>query len=448
MAERVEVIVDELFSTIPYEKDKSEYRIWLGEFLNETIQMVFDQKVDDNDKENFYRNLKKMCQHPFVSKRFFLEYVQKVMLELIEYTQDTTQQSQLNAILRFTRRYVHNQEVSVLQEANTDISRKMWFIPSFTADLINAKLDMREQMAYILGRLKAMGIKSSYLFFSMKEVNHKLGEEFQAPDSIYLTAYYNEQETVCYSPRELVKIDYNGDGISQFLPQDKARFYSTFVIFSGDEQYGLLMVEAEQKDYSFALTSCMQLGTLRRIINMNIHERQMQRELEEKNRILSMISMNDELTKLLNRRGFMEKALQLMGANKGKKVCMVFADVDHLKEINDSFGHAAGDFAIISAANYLRENLPKDAVIARLGGDEYVALFIAEECCKEQAVFNIKSYAKNFNANSDKSFYVEMSVGAYEFVCDGTIELTELFKKSDEVLYEQKQSRRASVKKI
>lgn len=448
VAERVEVIVDELFFTIPYEKDKSEYRAWLSEFLDETIQMVFDQKVEESDKEIFYRNLKKMCQHPFVSKRFLLEYVQKVMLELIEYTKDTTQQSQLNAILRFTRRYVHNQEVSALQEANTDISRKMWFVPSFTADLINAKLDMREQMAYILGRLKAMGIKSSYLFFCMEEVNHKLGEEFRAPDSIYLTAYYNEQEMICYTPKELVKVDYNGDGVSKFLPQDKARFYSTFVISSGEEQYGLLMVEADQKDYSFVLTSCMQLGTLRRIINMNIRERQMQRELEEKNRILSMISMNDELTKLLNRRGFMEKALRLMGANKGKKVCMVFADVDHLKEINDSFGHAAGDFAIISAANYLRENLPKDAVIARLGGDEYVALFIAEECCKEQAVFNIKSYAKNFNVNSDKPFYVEMSVGAYEFVCDGTVELAELFKKSDEVLYEQKQSRRTSVKKI
>ena len=157
--------------------------------------------------------------------------------------------------------------------------------------------------------------------------------------------------------------------------------------------------------------------------------------------------MYDELTNLLNRRGFMEKALRLMGENKGKKACMVFADVDHLKEINDTFGHAAGDFAIITAANYLRENLPKDTVIARIGGDEYVALFIAEDCCKQQAVHNIKSYAKQFNKETDKSFYVEMSVGAYEFVCDGSIELSELFKKSDEVLYEEKQNRRASVKK-
>lgn len=447
VSERVEMIVDELFSTIPYEKDKNIYKGWLDEFLNDIIQMVFEEKIDESTRQNFYINLKKMCQHSFVSNRFFLEYVQKVLLELIEYAQDDTQRSYLNRILRFVRKYVHNQEVNELQESNTDISRKLWFVPSFTADLINAKLDMQEQMRCILNRLQAMGIKSSYLFFGMKEVEHKPGERFQAPDSIYLTAYYDEQEMVCYSAKELVKVDYNGEGIQHLLPQDRARFYSAFVIFSGQEQYGLLLAEAEQKDYSFALTSSMQLGTLRRIINMNIHERQMKRELEEKNHILSMISMNDELTKLLNRRGFMEKALHFIGQKKGKQACMVFADVDHLKEINDTFGHAAGDFAIITAANYLRENLPKDAVIARLGGDEYVALFMAEECCKEQAVYNIKSYAKKFNIESDKPYYVEMSVGVYEFICAGSIELGELFKKSDAVLYEEKQNRRKSVKK-
>lgn len=447
VAERVEVITDELFSTVPYEKDKNAYRLLLGEFFSIMVQMVFERKYDDIYRDAFYRNLKKMCQYPLVSKRFLLEYIQKVVFELMDYAQDDTQESHLNATLRFIRKYIHAQEVTTLQESNTDISRKLWFIPSFTADLINAKLNMQEQMGYILGRLKAMGIKSAYLFFGMKEIIHKKDQEFQAPDAIYLTAYFNDQETVCYGAKELVKIDYNGKGISDLLPQDKARFYSSFVIFSGEEQYGLLMVEAEQKDFSFALTSCMQLGTLRRIINMNIHERQMKRELEEKNNILSMISMNDELTKLLNRRGFMEKALQLMNANKGKKACLVFADVDHLKEINDSFGHAAGDFAIITAADYLRENLPADAVIARLGGDEYVALFVADECCKEQVVYNVKSYAKKFNDESDKPFYVEMSVGAYEFVLDGSMELSELFKKSDAVLYEEKQKRRISVKK-
>ena len=448
VANRVDVITDELFSTIPYEKDKSKYRVWLGEFFADTIEMVFEEKVEESNRERFYRNLKKMCQHPFVSNRFLLEYVQKVMLELVDYAQDSQKKAYLNATLRFVRKYIHNQEVYELQESHTDISRKMWFVPSFTADLINARLDMREQMSYILGRLKAMGIKSSYLFFSMKEVGHKPGETFHAPNEIYLTAYFNENETVCYRPKELVKVEYNGKGIDHLLPQDKARFYSAFTIFSGEEQYGLLLVEAEQKDYSFALTSSMQLGTLRRIINMNIHERQMQRELEEKNHILSMISMYDELTKLLNRRGFMEKALQMIGNNKGKKAYMVFADVDHLKEINDSFGHAAGDFAIISAANYLRENLTEDAVIARIGGDEYVALVVAdEENYGQNIVSKVKKYAEEFNTNSDKDFYIEMSIGVHEFTCENGMDLGELFKKSDVVLYEQKRNRRTSVKK-
>ena len=448
VAERVKVITDELFSTIPYEKDKKIYKSWLSDFLNETVQMVFENKVEEENKENFYRSLKKMCQHPFVSKRFLLEYIQKVLLELIDYANDTTKQSHLMEILRFTRQYIHNQEVNELQETNTDIRRKMWFIPSFTADLINARLDLKEQMGYILDRLKAMGLKSAYLFFGMKEVKHKLGDKFQAPDALYLTAYYNEQEMVCYRAKDMVRVAYDGNGISDLLPQDKARFYSSFVMFSGEEQYGLLVVESEQKDYAFALTSSMQLGTLRRIINMNIHERQMQRELEEKNHILNLISMYDELTKLLNRRGFMEKALQTIGTNIGKTAYMVFADVDHLKEINDSFGHAAGDFAIITAADYLRANLSLDAVIARLGGDEYVALIVTDEAdYGEKIVSDIKTYAAAFNKSSDKPFYVEMSVGVHAFTCERGADLGELFKKSDAVLYEQKRKRRTSVKK-
>ena len=144
----------------------------------------------------------------------------------------------------------------------------------------------------------------------------------------------------------------------------------------------------------------------------------------------------------------MEKALHLIGKNSKKRACMIFADVDHLKEINDTFGHAAGDFAIITAANYLRENLPKDAVIARLGGDEFVALFLTEEAGEgREIVSKIKDYAEQFNKVSDKPFYVEMSVGDYDFICERGIELGELFNKSDIVLYEQKRNRRTSVKK-
>jgi diguanylate cyclase (GGDEF)-like protein len=273
-------------------------------------------------------------------------------------------------------------------------------------------------------------------------------EEFHAPDTIYLTAYFNENETVCYRPKDMVPVKYNGNGIYDIIPQDKARFYYAFVIFSGEEQYGLLMLEVDQKEYPFALTSSMQLGSLRRIINMNIRERQMQKELEEKNRILSVISAYDELSQVLNRRGFMEEALKLIGEKTGKKAYLLFADLDHLKEINDTYGHAAGDFAIVTAANYLKECMPEGAVTARIGGDEYVSLFVAdEEYYCEDIMMQIKEHASRFNASSKQPFYVELSVGVHEFICDKDTDIAELFKESDAILYEQKQHRRTSVKK-
>lgn len=449
IANRVEIITDELFSTIPYEKDKSQYREWLGGFFDEVIRNVFEKKATEEYSEKMQRSLKKLCQHPFVSKRFLLEYVEKAMFELMDFADDEQKQVTLTSMLRSVRQYIHSQEVNVLQQTNIETERKMWFLPSFTVDLINSSSDMEEEMYYIMNRLKAMGIRSSYVFFYADGVSHKGGEEFKLPETIYLNAYYNEEEMVYYKPKHRRPISTNGSDFMQLLPQDKARFYTAYVLFAGEEQYGMILCEADQKEYPFMLSCSMQLGALRRIIDMNMRERLMQQELEEKNRILSVISIYDELSQLLNRRGFMEKALQLISQHEGKSAYLLFADVDHLKEINDCFGHAAGDFAITTAAEYLRHCMPADAITARIGGDEYVSLFVSDEPnCGDVITSRIKKHATDFNLSCDQPFYVEMSVGVHEFICNPKTDMAELFKHSDAVLYEQKRNRRQSVKKI
>ena len=212
----------------------------------------------------------------------------------------------------------------------------------------------------------------------------------------------------------------------------------------------MILCEADQSEYMFSLICSLQLGSLRRIINLNLLERQMKQELEEKNRILSVISANDELSQLLNRRGFMEQSLEMIRKNRGKKACLLFADIDHLKEINDCFGHAAGDFAIVTAADYLRKCMPEHSVIARIGGDEYVALVINDcigKCDSEIITELLERYMSEFNENCSKPFYVEMSAGICEFVCDKDTDLTELLSRSDDILYEKKKKRRATIKK-
>lgn len=244
---------------MPYEKDKNQYRECLGEFLNDIIHSTFEEESIDVHDENMHRNLKKMCQHPFVSKRFLLEYLERVMYEFMEFAQKEEQKVELNTLLRTIRKFIHSQEVIKLQEENIDLQRKMWFLPSFTVDLINANLDMEEQMHYIMNRLKAMGIASSYVFFYADGVSHKVNEVFELPETIYLNAYYNENEMVYYKPKQRLAISTTKGDFSQFLMQDKPRSYTSFVLFSGEEQYGLILCEAEQKDFPFMLSCSMQM---------------------------------------------------------------------------------------------------------------------------------------------------------------------------------------------
>src|SRR5690606_33069549 len=84
----------------------------------------------------------------------------------------------------------------------------------------------------------------------------------------------------------------------------------------------------------------------------------------------------DPLTGLLNRRGFLAQASKRLKGNaeKGQLSLLMFADLDGLKQVNDSAGHAAGDRAIMGAADILRDELRKSDSIARLGGDEFCAL--------------------------------------------------------------------------
>lgn len=443
-------VTEELFSAVPYEKDKTKYRMLLELYFSDVVDMVFaNEKQENVSYELLLRYVKRMCENSFVSKRLLLENLTDILKELMEYSENKWKQNALMSILTAMQQYIHAEEMNSLNMEIINSDRKNWFIPSFTMDLINSKLGMQEQMTHIMKRLQAMGVKSSYLLFFAGSVVHKKDVPMEYPDKIYLTAHYDEHEMVCYNAKELVEVKW-GEGFTEHLPQDRLHAYTAFPLFSGNEQYGMIMCEAEQSEYMFLLICSMQLGSLRSIIDLNIRERKMQQELEEKNRILSVISRYDELSQLLNRRGFMEKAIKIVKQNVGRYACLIFADIDHLKEINDTFGHAAGDFAIKKAADYLRETIPSHAAVARIGGDEYVALVVLDDCREsscEGLTKRIEKHAAEFNETCAEPFYIEMSVGTYGFVCEKDIDIPEILKHSDEVLYEKKKMRRATIKK-
>lgn len=96
-------------------------------------------------------------------------------------------------------------------------------------------------------------------------------------------------------------------------------------------------------------------------------------------RLLDHISAEarvDELTELLNRRGFYEGAERELARARRERTSIGVAaiDLDHFKRVNDEFGHAAGDRVLVRLADCLRENLRATDLAARLGGEEFVAL--------------------------------------------------------------------------
>ncbi|HKX92640.1 MAG TPA: GGDEF domain-containing protein [Sphingomicrobium sp.] len=96
-------------------------------------------------------------------------------------------------------------------------------------------------------------------------------------------------------------------------------------------------------------------------------------ELEQRVAQLDHLAHQDSLINLPNRRGFMRELDRLVDRAKryGEPAAMLFVDLDGLKMINDTFGHKAGDEALIQVADLLVGGVRRSDVVARIGGDEF-----------------------------------------------------------------------------
>jgi diguanylate cyclase (GGDEF)-like protein/PAS domain S-box-containing protein len=154
-------------------------------------------------------------------------------------------------------------------------------------------------------------------------------------------------------------------------------------------------------------------------------------------------SLRDALTGLPNRRGFTtlsEQALKL-AMRMERDVLTIFIDVDHLKQINDTFGHLEGDRALIATARVLRDSCREADIVARLGGDEFVALMIVDSDQTAELVCDrIKGRLDTHNGQSGRSYTLSLSVGAKKSNAEGTT-LVDLLAQADTALYEQKRAR-------
>ena len=161
--------------------------------------------------------------------------------------------------------------------------------------------------------------------------------------------------------------------------------------------------------------------------------------------ILQQLSFNDELTGLLNRRGFISLAQQHLkiAQREAWQMVLLFADLDKLKDINDNFGHPEGDRALRAVASVLKETFRASDVIARLGGDEFIVLAInAPEAGVQKMVSRLQKNIERHN-QQNRYYQISLSYGVARFDPRNTTSLEEMILQADKALYKQKRSRGA-----
>jgi diguanylate cyclase (GGDEF)-like protein len=162
-------------------------------------------------------------------------------------------------------------------------------------------------------------------------------------------------------------------------------------------------------------------------------------------RELRLLALTDDLTSLYNRRGFFAAATQQVKIARRSKQCMLlfFCDVDNLKLINDCHGHQEGDFALIRAAVALQKAFRNSDILARFGGDEFVALAIEAAGQSERIILKrIEDNLKRSNGK-DTRCALSLSVGFARFDPRNEVTLAGLLAQADQAMYECKRKRQA-----
>jgi len=202
------------------------------------------------------------------------------------------------------------------------------------------------------------------------------------------------------------------------------------------------------KSISFRLEQTDELGQLGNALE------QMRRSLEQSHHQTTQLAYLDNLTQLPNRHWFqqsLERLLQYSERN-GQRLGVVFIDLDHFKEVNDTAGHDMGDLLLFEAAARLRNLLLEldvcdpetgEVLLARLGGDEFVTLYPAPERSDQVA-----ELAGKVAATLDQPFLIDgryfnisSSIGITLYPDDGASS-SEILKNADIAMYAAKQSGR------
>ncbi|MBI5663831.1 MAG: diguanylate cyclase [Nitrospirae bacterium] len=179
-------------------------------------------------------------------------------------------------------------------------------------------------------------------------------------------------------------------------------------------------------------------GNITRVIEYNIDVTE-RKKMEKK---LADAAITDELTGLFNRRGFFTLGEQQcrLADRQGKKMSLLYIDLDGFKNINDELGHNTGDEALIDTADILRKTFRKSDIIARIGGDEFAVLLTepAETPAERVVIAHVMEKFSLHNKQAGRKYELLISIGAAHYDPEHPCSIDHLLNKADALMYDDK----------
>ena len=185
------------------------------------------------------------------------------------------------------------------------------------------------------------------------------------------------------------------------------------------------------------------------IAEQNEQLRQNEKTLADLYNQADKLSKTDTLTEINNRRHFSEMLNKKMQDSEAAKTYfyLVIFDVDHFKEINDSYGHTLGDMVLVKVVEVVKKNTRSNDFIGRFGGDEFV---ICLDFPNKEGILNrltkIRDGVKALSfTHEGKEVSTSVSIGAAQFLPGTNMTEKNLIEKADAELFNVKKSTRGEI---
>jgi len=259
-------------------------------------------------------------------------------------------------------------------------------------------------------------------------------QKFEVPKKVHINMLIdNNSKQQEFSP----SISFNP--LERIFPEgfnNKPGVYLFQTLFSVEKNYGYFITKLTSEMYSV-------YPLFLKILISSMAFSYEYTQLIQNNNTLNTVSKTDELTTLLNRRGFFDLGQKNIdiAIEMNNKGLVFFIDMDGLKIMNDTYGHDMGDLAIKTQAKVLKQTFRANDIIARLGGDEFVVIAIgmgADTIPKIRK--KIEKTNKLLSKEQKLPMPISCSIGVIPFNKKSN-KLADLLLDADKLLYEEKRQK-------